>query len=284
MSYDWDAVRAGWESARHAADSGLGATGDAQLARGRFGLALRPVTITGSPGTGKTVLYDALTGNVRSGSADSTRSSDVERHHTAFRSGGDRRKASFAVLQGQDSKERTTALENMTENKKSPHGIIHVTCWGHNRVWESSGERAIEETLRREHPGFGTEEVRAWHLEKETAAFHDLCTRLFNRKNAERLKWLIVAVSKADLYWERISAARDHYIPHNPAHESEFCTLLRDLTNSRDIQVAVLPMSSRLIAHRFLPNLPKRLFQLDYVQIGALGQHFTRTLQGFLDS
>ncbi|MEU3645456.1 hypothetical protein AB0E59_18890 [Lentzea sp. NPDC034063] len=283
MTYDWNAVRAGWESARNAVEAALPTTDDARLKQGGIGLAVRPVAVTGTPGTGKSVLYGALTGEVRSGSADSKRSPDIEEHHTTFASGGDWKTAKFAVLQGQDSKGRTIKLEEMIEGTNSPHGIVHVTCWGHNRIWESIGERAVDRTLRAEDPSFGREDVRAWHIEKETDAFSDLCTRLFDTGNASRLKWLIVAVSKADLYWERISEARDHYIPHDPDKESEFCTLLRDLTSVRDIQVAVLPMSSRIISHQFLPGIPKQYPQLDDVQRGPLGQHFTRTLQGFLN-
>jgi hypothetical protein len=284
MTYDWNAVRAGWESACKAVEAGLPTPRDAQLKKGGIGFAVRPVTVTGIPGTGKSVLYEALTGEVRGGSADSKRSPNVEKHHTTFASGSDWKTAKFAVLQGQDSKERTTELEEMIEGTNSPHGIVHVTCWGYNKIWEGSGEHAVERALRAENPSFSTEDVRAWHIEKETAAFRDLCEKLlFNNGNARRLKWLIVAASKADLYWERISEAADHYIPHDPNDESEFCTLLRDLTLARDIQVAVLPMSSRIITHQFLPGLPNQRAQLDDVERGPLGQHFTRTLQGFLN-
>ncbi|GAA0685526.1 hypothetical protein GCM10010193_44280 [Kitasatospora atroaurantiaca] len=283
MSDNWTSIRSRWESIRQAVDGTLPSPGmGAALGAGRLGLSVNPVAITGEPGAGKSVLYDALTQAIRTGDRDSRRSPDSEKHRTAFRSGSRRSQASVVVIPGQASEERERALAATMGGTASPHGIIHVVCWGHNRTWQRSGQRDIEEALRREHPDVDRESVRAWHLRKEADDFRDLCERIIEKRAAKRLRWMIVAVSKCDLYWDRIDQARDHYIPGETGNESEFCTQLRDLADETSIDIAVLPMSSRLIRHQFLPGLPTQLFQLDDEQLGVLRTYFSDSLQGFL--
>lgn len=283
MSDNWDSIRSRWESIRQAVDGAdLAPGGGAAVGRGRLGLSVNPIAVTGEPGAGKTVLYDALTQAIRTGDRGSTRSSDSEKHRTAFRSGSWRAKASVVVVPGQASEERERALAATMGGTASPHGIIHVVCWGYNRTWQRSGQRDVEEALRAEHPDFDQESVRAWHLRKEVEGFRDLCERIIDQRAARRLRWVIVAVTKCDLYWDRIDQARDHYIPGGTRNESEFCTLLRDLADETSVDLAVLPMSSRLIRHHFLPRLRPQLFQLDDEQLGVLRTHFSSILQGFL--
>ncbi|NEE06488.1 hypothetical protein G3M58_08545, partial [Streptomyces sp. SID7499] len=99
---------------------------------------------------------------------------------------------------------------------------------------------------------------------------------------AKRLRWLIVAVSKCDLYWDRLDEARDHYIPGRARRESPFAALMRDLENETSLRLSVLPMASRLIRHQYLPGLPVGTSQLDDAQIGALRTHFGQELQTFI--
>ncbi|BCK66499.1 hypothetical protein Srufu_004520 [Streptomyces libani subsp. rufus] len=283
MSCDWDNIRSRWESIRQAVDGAyLAPSNGSAFGKGRFGLAVNPVAITGEAGAGKTVLYDALAQTIRTGDRDSTRSPDSERRRAVFRSGSRRAQASVVVIPGQASEERERALAATMGGTASPHGIIHVVCWGHNRTWQRREQRAIEETLRAEHPEFDKESVRDWHLRKEVEDFRDLCERIIDQRAAKRLRWMLIAVSKCDLYWDRIDEARDHYIPGVPGHESEFHTPLRDLVGETSIELAVLPMSSRLIRHQFLPQLQAQLFQLDDEQLGVLRSHFGSTLSGFL--
>ncbi|GHD42178.1 hypothetical protein [Streptomyces galbus] len=283
MSADWDNVRSRWESIRQAVDGAYPAPGDgSSLGKGRVGLAKNPVAITGEAGAGKTVLYNALAQAIKTGDGDSTRSPDSEKHRTVFRSGSRRAQASVVVIPGQASQERELALSATMGGTASPQGIIHVVCWGHNRTWAASGRRAIEQTLRAQNPDFDEESVRAWHLRKEVEDFRDLCERITEQRAAKRLRWMLIAVTKCDLYWDRIDLARDHYIPGGAVPESEFCTLLRDLADETSIRLAVLPMSSRLIRHQFLPRLRPRLFQLDDEQLGILRSHFNSALGGLL--
>ncbi|MEE6267659.1 hypothetical protein V2E29_18690 [Streptomyces diastatochromogenes] len=282
MSGDWDNIRSRWESVRQAVDSSYPAPRNGSaFGKGRFGLAVNPVAITGEAGAGKSVLYDALTQTIKTGDPNGTRSPDRERRRAVFRTGSRRAQASVVVIPGQASEERERALTATMGGTASPHGIIHVVCWGHNRTWQRREQRAIEETLRAANPAFDKDSVRDWHLRKEAEDFRDLCERITEQRAAKRLRWMIIAVSKCDLYWDRIDEARDYYIP-GAGPDSEFHTPLRDLVDETSIKLAVLPMSSRLIRHQFVPQLQPQLFQLDDEQLGVLRDHFGSALRGFL--
>lgn len=282
MSDEWDSLRSRWENTRQAVDDALLPSGGAALGRGRISLSMNPVAVTGEAGAGKTVLYDALVQGIRTGDRDSTRSRDREEHRAVFASGSRRSQASVEIIPGQESKARDLAKAATMEGTASPHGIIHVACWGHNRVWQLGEQRAIDDTLRAELPAVDLEAVRAWHLRKELTGFQHLCEEIIEGRVATRLRWLIVAVTKCDLYWDRIDEARDYYLPGGSRNESEFAATLRELVASTSIEVAVLPMSSRLIRHQFLPRLRPQFFQLDDTQLGVLRVHFSDTLQRLL--
>jgi hypothetical protein len=285
MFADWDKVRSRWEMIRHAVDGRYQVSSTRSVfGRGKVSLAMNPVAVTGEPGAGKTVLYDALIQAIRTGDKDSVRSPDSEQHRTTFHSGSRRAKASVVVIPGQQSEEREQALSATMSGRASPHGIVHVVCWGHNRVWHRTGERAIEEALLAKDPDFDQELVREWHLSKEVEDFRVLVEGIIQQRYARRLRWMIIAVTKCDLYWDRIELARDYYVPGGFQNESEFCALLRDLVDETSIEIAVLPMSSRLIRHQPLPKLPPQLCQLDDEQLGIIRAHFSDVLQGFLAS
>ncbi|MFG2640656.1 hypothetical protein ACGFYP_06730 [Streptomyces sp. NPDC048370] len=285
MPDQWDEVRSLWERIRESVDDGSPPPAAAgAVSRGGPKLSGNPVSITGEAGTGKTVLCDALLQAIRSGDRDSERSPDIEKHKAVLRSSGRRTQTAVTVIPGQLSTEREQALTDTMRGNASPHGIIHVTCWGHNRIWKRSAERDVREELE---IGGGTvdeEAVRDWHLAKEAADFRVLADAIIDGELAKRLRWMIVVVSKADLFWDRLDAARDYYIPGAAPADSRFSASLRDLRSETSLRLGVLPMASRVIRHRFLPGLQNRNSLLDDSQIGGLRGHFSHELQRFIAS
>ncbi|MFJ9182375.1 hypothetical protein ACIRQO_04765 [Streptomyces anulatus] len=278
----WENTRSRWESVRHAVDGGGPGAGAAATAlHGRLGLSVNPIAVTGEAGAGKTVLYDALTQAIRTGDSDSSRSPDIEKHATVLRSGNRRTRAAVTVIPGQLSTQRERALQDTMRGDASPHGIVHVVCWGHNRIWQRGSQRDVQEALAVD-GAVDQEAVRNWHLRKEAADFRLLADAIIDGQLAKRLRWLIVTVSKCDLYWDRLDEARDHYIPGRARRESPFAALMRDLENETSLRLSVLPMASRLIRHQYLPGLPVGTSQLDDAQIGALRTHFGQELQTFI--
>ncbi|MEU8598432.1 hypothetical protein ACH475_03290 [Streptomyces globisporus] len=275
----WENTRSRWESVRHAVDGGgPGAAVGAATLHGRLGLSVNPIAVTGEAGAGKSVLYDALTQSIRTGDGDSSRSPDIEKHATVLRSGSRRTRAAVTVIPGQLSTQRERALHDTMRGAASPQGIVHVVCWGHNRIWQRGAQRDVHDALAADGV-VDQEAVRGWHLRKEAADFRLLVDAIIDGQLATRLRWLVVVVSKTDLFWDRLDEARDHYIPGPPRRESPFAALLRDLENETSLRLSVLPMASRLIRHQFLPGLPAGTSQLDDTQIGALRTHLGQELQ-----
>ncbi|MFD8441223.1 hypothetical protein ACFV11_01260 [Streptomyces globisporus] len=275
----WENTRSRWESVRHAVDGGgPGAAVGAATLHGRLGLSVNPIAVTGEAGAGKSVLYDALTQSIRTGDGDSSRSPDIEKHATVLRSGSRRTRAAVTVIPGQLSTQRERALHDTMRGAASPQGIVHVVCWGHNRIWQRGAQRDVHDALAADGV-VDQEAVRGWHLRKEAADFRLLVDAIIDGQLATRLRWLVVVVSKTDLFWDRLDEARDHSIPGPPRRESPFAALLRDLENETSLRLSVLPMASRLIRHQFLPGLPAGTSQLDDTQIGALRTHLGQELQ-----
>ncbi|MGP3953905.1 hypothetical protein [Streptomyces sp. 7N604] len=288
MSDIWDEVRAGWEAAVRAAE-GTGHPQNEEYGAGRAGLGLarRPIAFTGEPGAGKTVLFDALAQRVGPDDDLKGRSPDREEKHTVFMLGSMRIRVSVMVVPGQESAQRERAMNRVLSDNAAPEGIIHVVCWGHNKVWDRRGQNALEDGVRGAGTGITPDAVREWHLLKERRDFEDLCDRIKETRAVERrLKWLIVAVTKSDLFWNDIDSARDYYIPDGdatgPGDESRFCTALRDLAEGSRLRIAVVPVSSRLLRHSFGGGLPPRMSVLDELGARGLRKHFYRTLKGLL--
>lgn len=256
----------------------------------RPGLVRHTIAFTGEPGAGKTMLFQALSeGGVRLGGEETKKSLVPEMGHRNLVLGSLRIRVSALVVPGQVAQERDRAMTRILSEHTSPKGIIHVVCWGHNKVWNRANQNVVERAARDSSGVLTPEAIRSWHLEKELADFETLCERIQETRAAQRsLRWMIVAVSKADLVWDRIDEAREYYVPdadaaaQPPPSESGFRTALRDLADHNDIRIAVVPISSQLLRHSFSDSLRPRLSQLDSTGVGALLDHFYRTLKELL--
>lgn len=216
----WENTRSRWESVRHAVDGGgPGAGPGVATLNGRLGLSVNPIAVTGEAGAGKTVLYDALTQSIRTGDSDSSRSPDIEKHTTVLRSGNRRTRAAVTVIPGQLSLQRQRALQDTMRGEASPHGIVHVVCWGHNRIWQRASQRDVQEALAAD-GAVDREAVRNWHRRKEAADFRLPVDAIIDGQPAKRLRWLIVAVSKSDLYWDHHAAERGLTWPRSTERHS----------------------------------------------------------------
>ncbi|MFA3876392.1 hypothetical protein ABS735_22330 [Streptomyces sp. MMCC 100] len=293
MSDGWDDVRANWDTAVRAAEAaerGRWSPGEFQAGRAGLGLVRHTIAFTGEPGAGKTMLFEALSeGGARLGGRETTKSLTAEYGHRTLHLGSLRARVSALVVPGQVAHERDRAMDKILSEHTSPKGIIHVVCWGHNKVWNRANQSVLERAARNSSGGLTLQSVRAWHLEKELADFEQLCDRINDTRAARRsLRWLIVAVAKADLFWEHIDEARDYYVPGSdataqpPVGESGFSTVLRDLADQTGVRISVVPVSSQLLRHTFSESLPRQTSQLDSTGVGALMEHFYRMLKELL--
>jgi hypothetical protein len=262
----WDDARRYWLELEAAADDSTDTRHGAQtLIKPMWSLSLRrpttPICVTGLGGAGKTILYQTLIGKVGNDYIPPGRSLAAEQHKTVIKNDKRTIRAGAVVVPGQQSQERSIALGKMFENGNFPAGIIHVVCWGYNRIWEAGDRAAVSEQLLAEKKQVNIDSVRDWNRTRELEDFAATCELLKDAWEHHSRLWLIIAVAKCDLFWTDLNLARDYYIPRSGASaaiqnsESEFCSALRDLVQyvgeSNLNKLAVVPVSCYPQAYKF---------------------------------
>ena len=263
MSVDWSDVRDRWESAVEAARSEHSAR---EFRMKRLGWLANwwstlvrdtvPVPITGTGGAGKSVLYDALTdataarGYTLPGPTD-----DVAGMNTLITGPGGKVKASFEVTVGQSVWANAGTFQEVFEGDAPPSGLIHVVSFGYNKAWEGDTATQLELNFQDQAMVYGPDRrVRRYRLAfqreenryRELEGFKNVRAQLRARWGSSGRHWLILAVTKSDLYWRRLAAARDYYIPGGWRTDSPFARELRGVVADMDgrIDIAVLPVAS----------------------------------------
>jgi len=218
------------------------------------------IAFTGARGTGKTMLHQALRQRLLVGGyirRDESPDQETDRFVVMTRNG--KKRVQLVVVPGQ--KDSTTGMRTISRyfrNGRSPTGVVHVTSWGYSTIWDPGSERAALELMR----AAGTDgrepaidRIRAYNLEHELDDFRqtrDLLQEAW-RHTAKPI-WLILAISKVDLYRDQNSLAEvgRHYIPAaNPNDDREFARELRGLVDylgqGRLLgRVTILPVCSYL--------------------------------------
>ncbi len=163
------------------------------------------IAVTGLSGAGKTVLLDHLTGQAyHRGYTPPGRSRSAETGKMSakgFRLG-------LSTIPGQDSYVRQTAIANIFEAKRPVDGVIHVVSNGYIEEREAAAREVLIEDLHIT----TVEQLRRHFLEEE---LRDLDATLgllrSSFRKSRKPKWLIVAVAKSDLFYDKILEAQRYY-------------------------------------------------------------------------
>jgi hypothetical protein len=180
------------------------------------------ILVTGIAGAGKTVLADFLTGRgYRRGYCPPLKSRRLELSRFRLR----RRRLALSVVPGDSSRQRSEALQGLVQQKKPVVGVIHVVPNGFVSVRDSEARRALIEDQ-----GIKTvEALRAYIRQQEIEDLRQTCSIVRQSITANHTPtWIVVAVTKADLFRETLAEAKQYYSPH--AH-SPFAEVLRTLHN-----------------------------------------------------
>lgn len=220
MNLSWAEVLNQWGDARGAADKPGSGLQTAKMKDMRKLSLFRPkisIAMTGSPGTGKSVLYDALAGSTGGPYTPPGVSTHLEPHRVVLTGEQRHIRANLWVIPGQPSEERREAEEIAFGSNSKTTGVIHVVCWGRNQIWQQGRKDTIKDQIRASGLEPDQENVFKLEMDEELENFQRICTRLKDAWRNRSDVWLIVAVTKCDLFWRNLPDARDYYAPTSAA-------------------------------------------------------------------
>lgn len=187
------------------------------------------VAVTGMTGVGKSQLADRLSrrtsgeGPAEVGSAVMERRTRRSARLKGFR---------FLVVPGDNAATRLGALDEVFHDEPVD-GVIHVVANGYATPRRTAGTTGSAEASR--------EEQLAAELEDWTITAHRIASMAVRR---ERPVWLIIAVTKADLYPDRLDEIVRYYSPGSGSPFGDKVDELRALAGGARLSVDVLPVSA----------------------------------------
>lgn len=201
------------------------------------GLGKPSVLITGRAGAGKSVLAAKYHGEANSHNWKLPETSaDTEIKSISV---GDWNKI-VHVVPGQESLNRSKALDKALNKQDSLQGIIHVVDWGYTAV--------RDETIRAtmiENGIDSIEKFREKNLDLELDDFKLLIDKIITSNSGGRgPKWLVIAVNKIDLFMENLSAAKKYYHPKSNSAFAEQIGSLYKTLGENNFKVECIPICS----------------------------------------
>ncbi len=188
------------------------------------------VAVTGMTGVGKTHLVDRLSRRASAESAQDVGSAVMERR---TRRNARLRGYRFRVVPGENAATRLGALDEVFHDEPVD-GVLHVVAHGHATPRRRGGTTGTAAASR--------EEQLAAELEDWSITAHRIASMAVRR---ERPTWLVVAVTKADLFADDIEAAVHYYSPGSGSPFGDKLDELRALAGGAKLSIDVLPVCSQ---------------------------------------
>ena len=187
------------------------------------------VAVTGMTGVGKTQLADRLARRASGDGAAEVGSAVMERRtRRSPRMQGFR----FLVVPGDNAATRLGALDEVFHDEPVD-GVIHVVANGHATPRRTAGTTGSATATR--------EEQLAAELEDWAITSHRIASMAVRR---DKPVWLVIAVTKADLYADDLEDVVHYYSPGSGSPFGDKIDELRALAGGAKLSVDVLPVSS----------------------------------------
>lgn len=186
------------------------------------------VAVTGMTGVGKTQLTDRLSGGAGEAAADVGSAVMEKRIRRSSRLRGFR----FRVVPGDNAATRLGALDDVFHDDPVD-GVLHVVANGHATARRAAGTSGAAEASR--------EEQLAAELEDWAITSHRIASMAVRR---ERPIWLVIVVTKADLFADELADVVRYYSPGSGSPFAAKVDELRALAGGARLSVDVLAVST----------------------------------------
>ena len=188
------------------------------------------VAVTGMTGVGKSQLVDRLARRTSGDGVAEVGSAVMERRtRRSARLQGFR----FLVVPGDNAATRLGALDEVFHDEPVD-GVIHVVANGYATPRRTAGTTGAATATR--------EEQLAAELEDWTITAHRIASMAVRR---DKPIWLVIAVTKTDLYPDEVDEAVHYYSPGSGSPFGDKVDALRALAGGARLSVDVLPVSSQ---------------------------------------
>jgi len=188
------------------------------------------VAVTGMTGVGKSQLADRLAGRASTTGAGEVGSAVMERRtRRSARLQGFR----FLVVPGDNAATRLGALDEVFHDNPVD-GVIHVVANGYATPRRTAGTTGAASATRAEQ--------LAAELEDWAITSHRIASLAVRR---DQPLWLVIAVTKTDLYPDEIDDVVHYYSPGSGTPFGDKVDELRALAGGAKLSVDVLPVSSQ---------------------------------------
>jgi hypothetical protein len=197
-----------------------------RLLRARYPM----VAVTGMTGVGKSQLVDRLTRRSSDDAVAEVGSAVMERR---TRRGAKLHGFRFLVVPGDNAATRLGALDEVFHDEPVD-GVIHVVANGHATPRRAAGTTGVATATR--------EELLAAELEDWTITSHRIASMAVRR---QKPIWLIIAVTKVDLYPDDVDEVVRYYSPGSGSPFADRVDALRALAGGAKLSIDVLPVASQ---------------------------------------